>query len=111
MIYRIAEATEWQNAQQSGAFASADLKREGFIHASGRAQVLRTANKYYRGKRNLVLLEIDDQAPGMLVKREDLTGTGILFPHVYAPIPLAAIVRAIDFPEDVAGGFSLPAAL
>ena len=111
MIYRIAEQTDWQNAQQTGAFASADLTREGFIHASEQAQIMRTANKYYRGKNDLVLLEINEQAPGMTVKREDLAGTGIFFPHVYAPIPLAAIARAIDFPEDAAGGFSLPAAL
>ena len=109
MIYRIAERSDWLQTRQSGCFASADLAAEGFIHASELHQVLRTANKYYRGKAGLVLLEIDDTLLGVNVVREDLTGSGICFPHVYVPIPIRAIVRHVDFSEVAGGGFSLPA--
>ncbi len=109
MIYRIAEPSDWLQAQQSGRFASADLKAEGFIHISELHQVLRTADKYYRGKTGLVLLEIDEALLDQKVIREDLAGMGVCFPHSYVPIPLCAIVRHFDFAEAAEGGFSLPA--
>ena len=111
MIYRIAESSDWRQTQECGYFASADLAAEGFIHISELHQVLRTANKYYRGKTGLVLLEIDATLLDQNIIREDLTGSGVCFPHSYAPIPIRAIVRHFDFAEEGGGGFSLPAAL
>lgn len=96
MIYRIADVTDWQQALRDGVFASADLAAEGFIHCSEREQVARTAQKYYTGRSDLVLLEIDDAALGSALVREDLTGSG-LFPHVYGSIPLRAIRGHVDF--------------
>ena len=111
MIYRIAEQADWLQTQQRGYFVSAELAAEGFIHISELHQVLRTANKYYRGKTGLVLLEIDEALLDQNITREDLTGSGVKFPHSYAPIPLRAIVRHFNFGEDVGGGYSLPAEL
>ena len=108
MIYRIAESTDWADARKNGYFASADLEAEGFIHISERHQVLRTANKYYRGKTGLVLLEIDETLLDEPVIREDLTGNGAFFPHGYAPIPLSAIVRHFEFVELAESRFQLP---
>ena len=99
MIYRIAEQADWDRAQRAGAFASADLAAEGFIHCSEPQQVARTARKYYAGKAPLVLLEIDEARLGAALVREDLTGSG-LFPHVYGPIPLDAVVKYFDFDAD-----------
>jgi uncharacterized protein (DUF952 family) len=99
MIYRIAEQPDWLRAQREGVFASADLRAEGFIHCSEHHQVARTAQKYYTGKSALVLLEIDEGLLGTALLRENLTGSGV-FPHVYGPIPLAAIVRHFDFDAD-----------
>jgi uncharacterized protein (DUF952 family) len=111
MIYRIAEPGDWLHARQNGCFASADLQAEGFIHLSELSQVLRTANKYYLGKTGLVLLKIDETRLDAAVIREDLTGSGIHFPHSYAPIPLNAIVGHFELAEDAGGGYSLPAGL
>ena len=110
MIYRIAEQADWQRAQREGVFASGDLSEEGFIHCSEFHQVLRTAEKYYVGKKCLVLLEIDDGLLGAALVREDVGGSGV-FPHAYTPIPLAAIVRHFDFGVDARGCFQLPDAL
>ena len=111
MIYRIAESTDWIDARRNGRFASADLQSEGFIHLSELRQVLRTANKYYRGKTGLVLLEIDERLLDVPVIREDLSGSGVIFPHSYVPIPLRSIVRRFDFCAVAGGEFSLPAEL
>ncbi len=108
MIYRIADSIDWRRAVESGVFASADLAAEGFIHISALHQILRTANKYYRGKTGLVLLEIDESLLDVPVIREDLTGSGAIFPHSYVPIPLRAIVRHFDLAADANGDFQLP---
>ena len=110
MIYRIAEPADWASAQRKGEFASADLTDEGFIHCSEQHQVTRTARKYYAGKKSLVLLEIDEILLGAALVREDLAGSGV-FPHVYEPIPLSAIVRHFDFTVADDGRCNLPAGL
>jgi uncharacterized protein (DUF952 family) len=107
MIYRIAEASDWARAKKMGEFASADLALEGFIHCSDKHQILRTAAKYYVGKKSLVLLEIDETKIINNLKREDSTGRGEMFPHIYAPIPLTAITRHLNFVE-TDGVFALP---
>ncbi len=111
MIYRIAESEDWLQCLRNRQFTSADLSLEGFIHCSEKQQILHTAAKYYAGKTDLVLLEIDDILMGANLRREDLTGRGEYYPHVYAPIPIAAIQRHFDFLMDGMGDFSLPAAL
>jgi uncharacterized protein (DUF952 family) len=108
VIYRIAESADWNRANERGGFASADLAAEGFIHISELHQVLRTANKYYRGKTRLVLLEIDESLLDVPVIREDLNGSGVIFPHSYAAIPLRAIVRNFDLTMNANGDFQLP---
>lgn len=57
MLYRIAEAADWERAQRTGFFASPDLAAEGFIHSSELWQVLETARRYYIGRSGLLLLE------------------------------------------------------
>ena len=107
-VYRIAEREDWLQCLRLGHFASADLKREGFIHCSEKHQVLRTAAKYYAGKTDLVLLEIDETQIEQNLKREDLTGKGERFPHIYAAIPIAAVVHHAALLVDSEGRFTLP---
>ncbi len=118
MIYRIAESEEWLSTLRCGQFASADLAQEGFIHCSEKQQILRTAEKYYAGKTDLRLLEIDDILMGEKVRRESSGERGEYFPHVYAPIPMTAILRHFDFrvedaeiDTDIPRRFLLPPAL
>jgi uncharacterized protein (DUF952 family) len=106
MIYRITDATDWQRAQDTGFFASADLAAEGFLHCSEKHQVTTTAGRYFKGRSDLLVLEIDDAALGETLKREDTTGRSEKFPHVYSAIPLNAIKRALRLVE-MADGFVL----
>lgn len=111
MIYRIAEAEEWEHARARGFFVSADLAREGFIHCSERHQILATAERYYAGKTGLALLVIDETKIAASVKREFAPSRQEMFPHVFAPIPITAIVHHFDFLVDAEGRFLLPPAL
>jgi uncharacterized protein (DUF952 family) len=111
-LYRIADLHDWQSAQQTGFFASADLAAEGFIHCSEKAQVLETARRYYAGRHDVVLLEIDEAqlaAAGVRVEREWVEARAEAFAHVFGPIPVAAVTRPLPFQPDAGGVFALPA--
>ena len=110
-LYRLAGLDDWEMAQKTGFFASADLAAEGFIHTSEKQQVLETARRYYAGRDDLVLLEIDEtalNAAGVRVEREWAAGRGEYFAHVFAPIPVAAIGRVWPFRAAADGCSSLP---
>ena len=114
MLYRIAEPADWQQAQQTGFFASADLAAEGFIHSSEPHQILETARRYYAGRADLVLLEWDEAAladAGVRVEREWVASRQQHFAHVFGPVPLAAVRRTWVFAATAAGEFQLPEAL
>ncbi|HEX8427109.1 DUF952 domain-containing protein [Hymenobacter sp.] len=111
MLYRIAEPQDWQHAQLTGFFTSADLKAEGFIHSSERSQILETARRYYPGRLDLVLLEWDEDAliaAGVRVEREWVESRQEFFAHVFGPVPLTAIRRHWVFAPDATGQFRLP---
>ena len=111
-LFHIAARADWSEAQPLGRYAPAGYLTEGFVHLSGIDQVLRPANLLYRGRDDLVLLEID---PGRLrsevVFEPGSHGETELFPHLYGPIDNDAVIDVIDFPVGPDGRFELPAEL
>lgn len=94
-IYKIASLDLWQQAQEQGVFSGAPVDLEdGYIHFSTAAQLRETAAKHFRHQTDLVLLTISveklDTLPGAL-KWEPSRG-GDLFPHLYAPMPIDAVI-------------------
>lgn len=70
------------------------LAEVGFIHLSTRAHVEDTANRFYADVDQLVLLTIDQRkVPAEIRWERPAPDVDVLFPHVYGPIPIAAIVR------------------
>jgi uncharacterized protein (DUF952 family) len=108
MIYCIAETRDWQAAQETGYFASADLAAAGFIHCCTAQQVAGVVQRYYQGHETLLLLEIDETRVQEPIRWEDLTDAGQLFPHVYGRIPLAAVRRCVGLRPGANGSFSMP---
>jgi uncharacterized protein (DUF952 family) len=102
----------WSAAQAGGKYSADSLAGEGFIHCSKVDQILRVADNFYRGQRGLVLLVID---PGQLTsKLRWEPGTDLaseLFPHIYGPINLEAVVEVFDFEPAADGKFHLPGSL
>ena len=102
----------WSAAQAGGKYSADSLADEGFIHCSKGGQILRVADTFYRGQHGLVLLMIDT---GRLTS--DLRwdpGTDLasdLFPHIYGPINLEAVVEVFDFEPASDGKFHLPGSL
>ena len=60
MIFHIVKRGEWELAVARGSYAADSLRAEGFIHCSTIAQVIDTANRFYHGECDLVVLCIDE---------------------------------------------------
>lgn len=60
MILHIVKRGEWDAAVARGSYAPASLRVEGFIHCSTPAQVIDTANRFYRGQSDLVVVLIEE---------------------------------------------------
>lgn len=105
-VFHIVPRSEFAVALESGAYEADSLQREGFIHCSTRAQVLRTAARFFGGRPGLVLLCIEVERLGSQLRYE--AADGELFPHCYGPIPLDVIPAVIDFPCRPDGSFELP---
>jgi uncharacterized protein (DUF952 family) len=111
-VYKIVSADLWQAAEKNGVFTGAGIDiGDGFIHLSTAVQARRTAELFFHGQDNLVLVAVDGDSLAEALKYEP-SRDGDLFPHLYGPLPLTSVlsVRPLPlkpdgnhiFPEDVA---------
>ena len=108
VIYHIATRADWAAAKAAGAYTADSLASEGFIHCSTAGQVIATANRIFRGQRDLVLLDIDSARVEPEIRYENLEGGVQLFPHIYGALSVDAVVAVHDFPPSADGSFALP---
>ena len=108
MILHITARDDWQAAQAKGDYRLETLETEGFIHCSTPEQVLGPANGFYRGRSDLLLLVIDPARLEAKLVYEDSYESGIIFPHIYGPLNLDAVVNVLPFPAQQDGTFELP---
>jgi uncharacterized protein (DUF952 family) len=110
-IYTLVRAADWRAAEAAGAYAgSADDARDGFLHFSTAAQLRATAAKHRAGVADLVMVEADAAALGAALRWEPASGSSRpgLFPHLYAPLPLSAVTRAVPVPLGADGRHAFP---
>jgi uncharacterized protein (DUF952 family) len=115
-VYHIADAADWAAAREAGEYRPPSLDAQGFVHCSTREQVIETANRYYRGRDGLVLLCIEPALLRAELRYEppdmpDAEQRDGLFPHLYGPLNLDAVTRALPFVPGPDGAFRFPAAL
>ncbi|HEY3344638.1 MAG TPA: DUF952 domain-containing protein [Anaerolineaceae bacterium] len=106
VIYHIASIAAWENLGD-GAYRGDTLESDGFIHCSTREQALRTAERYYKGRTGLALLEIEEARLAAPLRYEVSTG-GDLFPHIYGPLNRDAVVAVYPFEPEMDGTFKWP---
>jgi uncharacterized protein (DUF952 family) len=107
-IYKICGREEWAAAEQAGVYTgSADDLRDGFIHLSSAAQVAGTAERYFAGRKDLVLVAVDAARLSGSLRWEPSRG-GQLFPHLYGPLPLSAVPHVATLPLGADGRHVLP---
>jgi uncharacterized protein (DUF952 family) len=88
-------------------YAPGSLASEGFVHCTdGAEEVAATANRYFGAQQDdLLALVIDLERVAAPVRYEDPRR---VYPHVYGPIPRAAIVEVLALPRDGSGAFLPP---
>jgi uncharacterized protein (DUF952 family) len=90
--FKILTADQWAQFTADGSFAGAPIDiSDGYIHMSTADQVAETLAKHFAGQVGLVIAEIDLSGFGDALKWEVSRG-GALFPHLYAPLPLEAVI-------------------
>jgi uncharacterized protein (DUF952 family) len=103
LVFKIVGAAEWRAAESAGVFAGSEADRaDGFIHFSSAAQAPGTAEKWFKGREDLTLVAIDAGAQGAALKWEPSRG-GELFPHLYGPLPMSAVVWSRPLSLDEGG--------
>ncbi len=94
--------------KREGIYHGSDVdRRDGFIHFSTAAQLVETAAKHFAGLADLMLVAVDGDVLGSSLKWEPSRG-GDLFPHLYAALPVEAVLWAQPLPDEVDGRRTLP---
>jgi uncharacterized protein (DUF952 family) len=100
-VYKLCTESDWLTCQRDGRLPWAPVDaRDGFIHLSAAHQVQETAAKHFHGRTGLVLLEVDPALLSVGAVRWEVSRGGDRFPHLYADLPHAAVVRAAAAPLD-----------
>ena len=96
IILHITQRKNWETAQREGIYRTDSLRDEGFIHCSTIEQVVGTANLLFESQSGLVLLYLDTDKVKPEIKYENLQGGEDLFPHIYGPLNIDAVIKVID---------------
>jgi len=109
-LYHIALAADWEAALAVGEYRVSTLGRtleqEGFLHFCRSAEQLAgVARRFYAGVTDpLCLLTVDtDLLPATVVDESPAPGVAELFPHLYAPLPVSAVIGVIPLSRDAGG--------
>ncbi|MBV8848241.1 MAG: DUF952 domain-containing protein [Methylobacteriaceae bacterium] len=108
LIYKIVPERLWRAAEALAQFDGAPVDvADGYIHFSTGAQVRETAAKHFAGARGLLLVTVEAERLGDALRFEASRG-GDLFPHLYAPLQLADVLRidALPLRDDGTHDFS-----
>ena len=105
-VFHIVSAGEWRGVK--GTYEPSSLRVDGFVHCSDASQVLDTARRFFAGRMDLLLLEIDPVRVPAELRYENLEGGAELFPHIYGAIALAAVRSAQPLALSADGTFVAP---
>ena len=92
LIYKILLPAEWAAFEAAGRFDGSPFDHSsGYLHCSSREQVGATAARFFADEPALIIVALDAEPLGDHLRWEEATDGGS-FPHVYAPLPISAVV-------------------
>ncbi|MGV9481019.1 DUF952 domain-containing protein [Gordonia aichiensis] len=107
LIHLISRA-DWRAARGDSHLRPPSLDNVGFVHLSTPHQVHLPANRFYADEQELLALVIDTASLDAEIRWEpgvDDDPDAMLFPHLYGPLPLAAVADVITYPRGGDGAF------
>ncbi|GAB4438690.1 MAG: DUF952 domain-containing protein [Cyanobacteria bacterium J069] len=107
LIFHITTPHQWQQAQALGEYRADSLDSEGFMHCSTAEQIDWVANTFFAGQADLLLLWIEGDRLRSRLQYDEVAGVPVAnrFPHVYGPLNLDAVVRAVPLHPNAEGRF------
>jgi uncharacterized protein (DUF952 family) len=88
-------------------YTADSLQSAGFIHCSKADQILRVADTCYANQHGLMILKIEPSKLKPGLRWEPGTDKADeLFPHIYGPLNLDAVVAVLPFEPDPDGSFT-----
>jgi uncharacterized protein (DUF952 family) len=112
LILHICPRDVWAAAQAAGGTYEGDtLASQGYIHCSTEEQVHIPATFLFRGRTDMVLLEIDESrlpVPITWEQGDPPTPDRQEFPHLYAALPADAVVAVHEYRPEPDGSFAPP---
>jgi len=109
VLVHLCSEDEWRMAQAAGELRPESLDANGFVHLSTPEQVHLPANRLYGGRTDLVLLHIDAARLTSPLRWEPGVATdpeSMVFPHLYGPLPGAAVISITSYRPDENGRFA-----
>jgi uncharacterized protein (DUF952 family) len=108
VIYKISPEAPWREAERAGTFTGAPVDlADGYIHFSTGEQARETAARHFAGQGDLVLVAVDTDRLGEALRWEPSRG-GALFPHLYAPLAMDAVLWVRPLPLGPDGAHLFP---
>jgi uncharacterized protein (DUF952 family) len=104
ITYHLSPLERWSATPAEGPYTAPSLADEGFIHCTtGVDEMVATADRYYREVPGpFVILSVELDAVGDSWRYD---GPDERYPHIYGPIPRAAVVRVAPIPRQADGRF------
>ncbi|MFM9034629.1 MAG: DUF952 domain-containing protein [Mycobacterium sp.] len=105
-LVHLCSERQWRDALAAGEVRPGPA---GFIHLSAPRQVHLPANRIFAGSTDLVALMVDRRVLEAPVRWEPgVPGDpeGMLFPHLYGPLPVAAVVKVKPYRPQPDGRFA-----
>lgn len=109
VLVHLCTAAEWQAISAEGEHRPDALGGVGFVHLSTPRQVHLPANRLFAGRTDLVLLHIDPCRLTDPVLWEPGVPTdpgGMMFPHLYGPLPATAVTAVRPYRPGPDGTFA-----
>ena len=101
-----ANIIDWPEILKYGMYRPATLETEKFIHCAMPRQLADVANKYFHGEHRIVWV-IDPKLVSSPIKYEGKPN-GELYPHIYGPLNLDAIIATFDMQPEADGSYQVP---
>jgi uncharacterized protein (DUF952 family) len=108
LLVHLCPLDEWSSAKTMGQLRPESLASAGFVHLSTPEQVHLPASRLYRGRDDLVLLHIDPARLDAPIRWESGVATdpdSMLFPHLYGPLPVSAVINVTSYRPGADGSF------
>lgn len=105
LIYHMLPQPDWQAQTPDTEYRPPSLQHEGFIHCTGELdRLVAVANQFYCDIASpFVILIIDETRVQSDVRWE--AADGHIFPHIYGPLNLDAVLDVLPFPRADDGRF------